>query len=66
ISWLLIPQLGALGAAIAASLSYLATSLVVLYYFLKDGASFSLFPSRAELKQLFTQMRMIWRKSSYE
>lgn len=66
ISWLLIPQLGALGAAIAASLSYLATSLVVLYYFLKDGASFSLFPSRAEFKQLFTQMRMILRKSSYE
>jgi Na+-driven multidrug efflux pump len=58
--------LGALGAAIAASLSYLATSLVVLYYFLKDGASFSLFPSRAEFKQLFTQIRMILRKSSYE
>ena len=62
----LIPNYGAVGAAIAASISYIATSLVVLYYFLKDGASFSLFPSKVELFQLVTQMRTIWRKTHYE
>jgi O-antigen/teichoic acid export membrane protein len=65
-SLLLIPFYGAVGAAIAASISYTATSIVVLRYFLKDGATFSLFPRKAELTQLFTQMRMSWRKSSYE
>jgi hypothetical protein len=35
---------------------------VVLRYFLKDGATFSLFPRKAEFIQLFTQMRMSWRK----
>jgi O-antigen/teichoic acid export membrane protein len=62
-SMLLIPVYGALGAAIAASISYGATSLVVLRYFLKDGASFSLFPSKVEFIQLFTQMRLSWRKN---
>jgi Na+-driven multidrug efflux pump len=62
----LIPNYGAVGAAIAASISYIATSLVVLYYFLKDGASFSLFPSKVELFQLITQMRTMWRKTHYE
>ncbi len=65
-SMLLIPVYGALGAAIAASISYGATSIVVLRYFLKDGATFSLFPRKAEFIQLFTQMRLSWRKSSYE
>jgi O-antigen/teichoic acid export membrane protein len=65
-SLLLIPVYGAMGASIAASISYTATSIVVLRYFLKDGATFSLFPRKAELTQLFTQMRMSWRKSSYE
>jgi O-antigen/teichoic acid export membrane protein len=65
-SLLLIPVYGAVGAAVAASISYTATSIVVLRYFLKDGATFSLFPRKAELIQLFTQMRMSWRKSSYE
>lgn len=61
-SMLLIPQYGAVGAAIAASISYAATSLVVLRYFLKDGAKFSLFPRKAEFIQLFNQMRVSWRK----
>lgn len=62
-SMLLIPSYGALGAAIAASISYGATSIVVLRYFLKDGATFSLFPRKAEFIQLFTQMRVSWRKN---
>lgn len=57
LAMLFIPSHGALGAAIAASFSYFATSLVVLLYFLKDGAHFFLFPSKKELHQLFTQMR---------
>lgn len=61
-SFLLIPTYGAVGAAIAASISYAATSLVVLRYFLKDGAKFSLFPRKAEFTQLFNQMRVSWRK----
>jgi Na+-driven multidrug efflux pump len=58
----LIPAYGAVGAALAASISYAATSLVVLRYFLKDGAKFSLFPRKAEFIQLFNQMRVSWRK----
>jgi O-antigen/teichoic acid export membrane protein len=61
-SLLFIPVYGAVGAAFAASISYAATSIVVLRYFLKDGATFSLFPRKAEFIQLFTQMRMSWRK----
>ena len=61
-SVLLIPTYGAVGAALAASISYAATSLVVLRYFLKDGAKFSLFPRKAEFIQLFNQMRVSWRK----
>jgi O-antigen/teichoic acid export membrane protein len=62
-SFIFIPMYGAIGAALAASMSYTATSLVVLRYFLKDGAQFSVFPSKEELLQLFTQMRVLWRKS---
>ncbi len=62
-SFIFIPIYGAMGAAFAASISYTATSLVVLRYFLKDGAQFSVFPSKEELLQLFTQMRVLWRKS---
>ena len=62
-SFIFIPIYGAMGAALAASISYTATSLVVLRYFLKDGAQFSVFPSKEELLQLFTQMRVLWRKS---
>jgi O-antigen/teichoic acid export membrane protein len=62
-SFIFIPMYGATGAALAASMSYTATSLVVLRYFLKDGAQFSVFPSKEELLQLFTQMRVLWRKS---
>ncbi len=61
-SLLFIPVYGAVGAAFAASISYAATSIVVLRYFLKDGATFSLFPRKVEFIQLFTQMRMSWRK----
>lgn len=63
VSFIFIPIYGAMGAALAASISYTATSLVVLRYFLKDGAQFSVFPSKEELLQLFTQMRVLWRKS---
>lgn len=59
-SFIFIPMYGAIGAALAASMSYTATSLVVLRYFLKDGAQFSVFPSKEELLQLFTQMRVLW------
>jgi O-antigen/teichoic acid export membrane protein len=62
-SFIFIPIYGAMGAALAASISYTATSLVVLRYFLRDGAQFSVFPSKEELLQLFTQMRVLWRKS---
>ena len=62
-SFALIPSYGAFGGAIAASISYTATSAVIVYCFLKDGAVFSIFPSKAELEQLFTQMRVLWRKS---
>lgn len=62
-SFIFVPMYGAMGAALAASISYTATSLVVLRYFLKDGAQFSVFPSKEELLQLFTQMRVLWRKS---
>lgn len=62
-SFIFIPTYGAIGAALAASISYTTTSLVVLRYFLKDGAQFSVFPSKEELLQLFTQMRVLWRKS---
>jgi O-antigen/teichoic acid export membrane protein len=62
-SFVFIPIYGSLGAALAASISYTATSLVVLRYFLKDGAQFSVFPSKVELLHLFTQMRVLWRKS---
>jgi O-antigen/teichoic acid export membrane protein len=62
-SFFFIPIYGAMGAALAASISYTATSLVVLRYFLRDGAQFSVFPSKEELLQLFTQMRVLWRKS---
>ncbi len=62
-SFIFIPMYGAMGAALAASISYTVTSLVVLRYFLKDGAQFSVFPSKEELLQLFTQMRVLWRKS---
>jgi O-antigen/teichoic acid export membrane protein len=62
-SFIFIPMYGAIGAALAASMSYTATSLVVLRYFLKDGAQFSVFPSKEEILQLFTQMRVLWRKS---
>jgi O-antigen/teichoic acid export membrane protein len=62
-SFVFIPIYGAMGAALAASISYTATSLVVLRYFLKDGATFSLFPSKVEFVQLFTQMRVSWRKN---
>ncbi len=61
-SFVFIPIYGAMGAALAASISYAATSLVVLRYFLKDGATFSLFPSKVEFIQLFNQMRVSWRK----
>ena len=61
-SVLLIPAYGAVGAALAASISYAATSLVVWRYFLKDGAQVSLFPRKAEFIQLFNQMRVSWRK----
>jgi Na+-driven multidrug efflux pump len=63
VSFTLIPSYGAFGGAIAASISYMVTSAVIVYYFLKDGAMFSVFPSKAELEQLFTQMRVLWRKS---
>jgi O-antigen/teichoic acid export membrane protein len=62
-SFIFIPIYGAMGAALAASISYGATSIVVLRYFLKDGAAFSLFPSKGEFIQLFTQMRVSWRKN---
>jgi O-antigen/teichoic acid export membrane protein len=62
-SFVFIPINGAMGAALAASISYTATSLVVLRYFLKDGATFSLFPSKVEFIQLFNQMRVSWRKN---
>jgi O-antigen/teichoic acid export membrane protein len=62
-SFIFIPIYGAMGAALAASISYTATSLVVLRYFLKDGATFSLFPSKVEFIQLFNQMRVSWRKN---
>jgi O-antigen/teichoic acid export membrane protein len=62
-SFVFIPIYGAMGAALAASISYTATSLVVLRYFLKDGATFSLFPSKVEFIQLFNQMRVSWRKN---
>jgi O-antigen/teichoic acid export membrane protein len=62
-SFALIPRYGAFGGAIAASISYTATSAVIVYCFLKEGAMFSIFPSKAELEQLFTQMRVLWRKS---
>lgn len=63
-SFLLIPTMSTAGAAIAASVSYIATSLVVLYFFQKEGGVFSLFPYKAEWQQFFTQMRVLWRKSS--
>ncbi|MEN9969336.1 MAG: hypothetical protein RIR94_1533 [Bacteroidota bacterium] len=62
-SFIFIPIYGAMGAALAAGISYTATSLVVLRYFLKDGATFSLFPSKVEFIQLFNQMRVSWRKN---
>jgi O-antigen/teichoic acid export membrane protein len=63
-SFLLIPILSTAGAAIAASISYIATSLVVLYFFRLEGGAFSLFPYKAEWQQFFTQIRVLWRKSS--
>jgi O-antigen/teichoic acid export membrane protein len=62
-SFIFIPIYGAIGAALAATISYTATSLVVIRYFVRDGAQFSVFPSKDELLQLFSQMRVLWRKS---
>jgi O-antigen/teichoic acid export membrane protein len=62
-SFIFIPIYGAIGAALAATISYTATSLVVIRYFVRDGAQFSVFPSKNELLQLFSQMRVLWRKS---
>ncbi|MFM7007650.1 MAG: polysaccharide biosynthesis C-terminal domain-containing protein [Flavobacteriales bacterium] len=63
-SFLLIPNFSTAGAAIAASLSYIATSAVVLFFFRKEGGAFTLFPYKAEWQQFFTQIRVLWRRSS--
>jgi O-antigen/teichoic acid export membrane protein len=54
---LFIPWLNIQGAAITASISYFATSLVVIYYFRKEGANFVLFPSFNELKWNIGQLK---------
>jgi Na+-driven multidrug efflux pump len=52
-----IPTLKIQGAAIAASLSYFVTSLVVILYFRKEGANFVVFPSIGELKSTLGQLK---------
>ncbi len=54
----LIPKFGIQGAAIAASFSYLCTSLVVLLFFFKAGGKFVLFPSVKELKTIIMNSKI--------
>jgi O-antigen/teichoic acid export membrane protein len=56
-AYYLIPALKIEGAAISASISYFATSLVVLLYFRKEGANFVVFPSLGELKLTVGQLK---------
>ena len=58
----LIPALHIQGAAISASISYFATSLVVLLYFRKEGANFVVFPSMGELKSTIGQLKQFLTK----
>jgi O-antigen/teichoic acid export membrane protein len=52
-----IPWLNIHGAAITASISYFGTSLVVIYYFRKEGANFVVFPTFNELKWNIGQLK---------
>jgi O-antigen/teichoic acid export membrane protein len=54
---ILVPSYNYVGAAISASISYICTSLVVLWYFKKSGGRFILFPSFRELKGTITEIR---------
>jgi O-antigen/teichoic acid export membrane protein len=53
-SLILIPLMGAQGAALAASISYTVTALITIYYFKKEsGCTFrTLLPSKTDLKML--------------
>jgi O-antigen/teichoic acid export membrane protein len=46
---ILVPNYHFLGAAVSASISYVCTSMVVLWFFKKSGGSFVLFPSMSEI-----------------
>lgn len=46
-----IPTYNIFGAAMAASLSYLITSIVVIVYFYRDGGKFVVFPSIQDLNE---------------
>lgn len=59
---ILVPSYHYVGAAISASLSYVCTSLVVLWYFKKSGGRFILFPSFSELKNTVTGIKSFLRK----
>jgi O-antigen/teichoic acid export membrane protein len=60
----LVPTYHFLGAAIGASISYICTSLVVVWYFKKSGGKFVLFPSITELKSVTTLIRSFLKKQS--
>jgi O-antigen/teichoic acid export membrane protein len=59
-----IPLLKIQGAAVTASISYFVTSLVVILYFRKEGATFVVFPSISELKSNLGQLKQHLSKRS--
>jgi O-antigen/teichoic acid export membrane protein len=59
---ILVPSCHFLGAAIGASFSYICTSLVVIWYFIKAGGQFVLFPSLSEMKRVTSMIQSFFTK----
>jgi O-antigen/teichoic acid export membrane protein len=55
--FILVPKFGIYGAAISATISYFCSSLVVIYFFIKSGGKFVLFPNKQELISFYARAK---------
>lgn len=56
LSFFIFPKMTIYDAALTAVISYFATSLVVIYFYLKEGGKFVVFPSIGEIKEFTNQL----------
>ncbi len=56
LSFFIFPKMTVYDAALTAVISYFTTSLVVIYFYLKEGGKFVVFPSVGEIKEFTNQL----------